>query len=69
MIRRITENTKIGELIQMNPEISSFLTGIGMHCIGCPSSQNESIGEAAEVHGMDVDDLLEDIKGFMEYTL
>ena len=65
-MKRITKNTTIGELLQVEPDIANVLTNIGMHCIGCPSSQMETIEEAAEVHGLDADDLLEDILGFME---
>ena len=65
-MKRITKNTTIGELLQVDPDIANVLTNIGMHCIGCPSSQMETIAEAAEVHGLDADDLLEDILGFME---
>lgn len=62
---RITKNTTIGQLLEMNPEMGNILTNIGMHCIGCPSAQNESLEQAAEVHGMDADDLIEDLKGFL----
>ena len=63
---RLTENTTIGELLQVCPEIAGVLTGIGMHCLGCPSSQRETLGQAAIVHGLDVDDLIEDLRGFMD---
>ena len=62
---RITNNTTIGQLLEMDPEMGNILTNIGMHCIGCPSAQNESLEQAAEVHGMDADDLIEDLKGFL----
>ena len=62
---RITKNTTIGQLLEMDPEMGNILTTIGMHCIGCPSAQNESLEQAAEVHGMDADDLIEDLKGFL----
>ena len=65
-MKRITKNTTIGELLQVDPDIANVLTNIGMHCIGCPSSQMETIEAAAEVHGLDADVLLEDILGFME---
>ena len=45
--------------------MANVLTGIGMHCLGCPSSQRETLEQAAEVHGMDADDLVEDLRGFM----
>ena len=63
---RITKNTTIGELLQMDPEIGNVLTSIGMHCLGCPSAQRETLEQAADVQGLDADDLVEDIKGFME---
>lgn len=63
---RITKDTTIGELLAIDPDIADVLTSMGMHCIGCPSSQRESLEQAADVHGMDADDLVEDIKGFLE---
>ena len=63
---RLTKETTIGELLNACPDIAPVLTGIGMHCLGCPSSQGESLEQAAEVHGLDADDLIEELKGFME---
>ena len=57
----ISKNTTSGELLQTNPEVAPILMEIGMHCLGCPSSQMESIGEAAMVHGIDADLLVEKI--------
>ena len=45
--------------------ILPLLLGIGMHCLGCPSSQMETIEEAAMVHGVDPDGLVEDINNFL----
>lgn len=66
-MRRITKDSTIGELLRMDPEIRGVLESIGMHCVGCPSSQTETLEQAAMVHGLDADDLVEDIRGFMEY--
>ena len=57
----ISKNTTIGELLQTNPEVAPILMEIGMHCLRCPSSQMESIGEAEMVHGIDADLLVEKI--------
>ena len=62
---RLTVNTKIGELLQVDPEMANILMNMGMHCIGCPSSQNETLEQACDVHGLDAEDVLEDIKGFL----
>ena len=58
----ITKDTLIGEALMFNPDIAPILMDMGMHCIGCPASQGESIEEAAMVHGMDIDVLMEQIK-------
>ena len=63
---RITVNTTIGELLDLDPEMKDVLAGMGMHCSTCAVGRRETLGQAAEVHGMDPDDLFEDLKGFME---
>ncbi len=64
--RKVTKETMIGELLQIDTEIAPILFGIGMHCLGCPASQMETIEEAASVHGVDADDLVEEINSFLE---
>ena len=56
---KINKDTTIGELIQNAPEKVEILINAGMHCIGCPASQMETIEEACGVHGIDVQDLIE----------
>lgn len=55
----ITKNTKIGELLEVAPEKAELLLEAGMHCLGCPASQAETLEEACEVHGINVDELVE----------
>lgn len=57
----IDKNTKIGELLQMAPEKADILLNAGMHCLGCPASQAETLEEACEVHGIDVNELVEEL--------
>ena len=54
----ITKDTMIGELLTIDADIAPILLGIGMHCLGCPSAQGESLEEAAMVHGIDIDELM-----------
>jgi len=58
MAFQVTKGTKIGELLQLDTDVSPILLSIGMHCLGCPASQMETIEEAAAVHGVDVDELV-----------
>lgn len=57
----ITKDMTIGEILKMAPAVAPVLMQAGMHCLGCPSAQGESLAEAAMVHGMDIDALMEKI--------
>lgn len=56
---KIEKNMTIGELLKVAPEKAEILLEAGMHCLGCPASQAETIEEACMVHGIDVDELVE----------
>ena len=51
-------DTTIGEILEKAPEKANILLEIGMHCLGCPASQMETIEEACDVHGIDVEELI-----------
>ncbi len=55
----ITKDMIIREIIQTNPESAEILMAHGMGCVGCPGSQMETLEEAAAVHGMNLEHLLE----------
>ena len=57
----VTEKTLIGELVREYPESIDVLFEAGMHCIGCPASQAESLEEACEVHMLDTKKVVEEI--------
>ena len=61
----ITKDMLIGEILAVDMNIAQFLLEIGMHCLGCPASQGESLEEACEVHGVDADELLEKINAYL----
>lgn len=55
----ITKKTTIGEVLNRNLDTAKFFMEIGMHCLGCPSAQGETLEEAAMVHGIPVEVLME----------
>ena len=61
----ISKDMIIADLIALDPNYAAILMASGMGCVGCPSSQGESIEQAAYVHGMDLDELLRKIKRIM----
>lgn len=62
---QITKSMTIGQILAVDPNIAPILMGMGMHCLGCPSSQGESLAEAAMVHGMDADVIEKQINDFL----
>lgn len=54
----INKDMTIGELLEVAPEKADILLEAGMHCLGCPASQAETLAEACEVHGIDVEELM-----------
>ncbi|MBQ8804146.1 MAG: DUF1858 domain-containing protein [Tyzzerella sp.] len=61
----ITKDMTIGQLIMAFPNVAPILMEVGMHCLGCPSAQAETLEEAAMVHGIDADLLVEKINAFV----
>ena len=57
----ISKDMTIGEMLRANPDIAPVLMEVGMHCLGCPSAQGETLEEAALVHGLDADELMKQI--------
>ena len=54
-MKEVNKNTTLGEILKNYSNAEEILTGFGMHCFSCPMSQMETVEEAGEVHGLDVD--------------
>lgn len=55
----IEKTTKIGELLEKYPDKADILLEAGMHCLGCMAAHDETLEEACDVHGIDVNELIE----------
>lgn len=62
----INKDMKIAEILNVDATIAPILMAAGMHCIGCPSAQGETLEEAAMVHGLDADMLVGRINDYLE---
>ena len=56
---KVTRETIIGDVLDMDNTTAPYFMEIGMHCLGCPASRGESIEEACAVHGVNCDELIE----------
>ncbi len=57
----ITARMTIAEALKLKPAAAAVLMGKGMHCLGCVIAQGETIEQAAEVHGLPLEELLQDL--------
>ena len=62
---QVTKEMIIGDIIRLDQGTIPVLMASGMHCVGCPSAQGESLEEACMVHGLDVDPLVEEINEYL----
>ncbi len=61
----ITKNTIIGDILDADGNTAQFFLGMGMHCLGCPSSRGETVEQACMVHGVDADKFIADLNDFL----
>ena len=65
-MEKITKDMIIHDIIAVDSDLIPVLLDAGMHCIGCPSAQGESLEEACLVHGIDVDVLVERLNEYLD---
>ena len=58
-MEKITKDMIIHDIIAVDSDLIPVLLDAGMHCIGCPSAQGESLEEACMVHGLDVNEVVD----------
>ena len=61
----ITKDMVIGDILRVDQGLVPILMSAGMHCVGCPSAQAETLEEASFVHGMSVDDLVNQMNAYL----
>lgn len=61
----INKQMQIMEILSLNPNVKEILLGFGLHCLGCPMSQMETLEEACSVHDVDPDAVVDKLNEFM----
>jgi hybrid cluster-associated redox disulfide protein len=57
----ITKDSLIGQILETKKDAANVLMANGMGCLGCPSSQSETLEQAAEIHGLDINKLITEL--------
>jgi len=64
-MKQVTKDTRIGEILDADGTTAEFFLEMGMHCLGCPSARGETLEQACQVHGIDVNELVSKINGHL----
>lgn len=65
-MQKITSDMIIADVLRLDKGTVPIFLNNGLHCLGCPSASGESIEEACEVHGLDVNKLINELNEYFE---
>ncbi|SCP97194.1 DUF1858 domain-containing protein [Anaerobium acetethylicum] len=65
---KVEKSMIIGDILRTYSGVAPILMESGMHCLGCPSSQMESLSDACMVHGIDADTLVNKLNDYLAAT-
>ena len=63
---KFTKDMTLGQILSTDQRTAPVLMAMGMHCLGCPSSQVETLEDAAMVHGADLNHILDQLNSIEE---
>lgn len=63
---KVSHEMTIMEVLKMDPGLAPIFMKHGLHCLGCPGATMESINDAGQVHGIDVDVLVNELNQYLE---
>lgn len=64
----INKDMIIGDILRIDTNLAPILMEMGMHCLGCPSAQMESLEDACMVHGVDADEMVERLNANLSHA-
>ncbi len=65
-MKKVTKDMIIRDILELDMGTAEFMFNAGMHCLGCPSANGESLEDACMVHGADADELVKQINEYLE---
>lgn len=63
---KVTKDMIIADVLRLDRGTELIFLNSGMHCLGCPSSSGESIEDACSIHGIDADELINELNDYLE---
>ena len=64
-MKQVSKEMLIGDILRIDSGITPIFMESGMHCLGCPSSQMESLEDACIVHGINADEVISQVNSYL----
>ena len=61
----VNKQMSIGEVLELDRTTAPIMMQYGMHCMGCPFSQMESLQDGCAAHGTDADELVKKLNEYL----
>ncbi|HIT69050.1 MAG TPA: DUF1858 domain-containing protein [Candidatus Aphodomonas merdavium] len=61
----VDKTMTIRQVLEMDAGTARIMMSFGMHCLGCPHATAESLEEAGMVHGINVDEMVDQINAYL----
>ncbi len=59
--KEITKDMIISQIVMDYPEVVEVFMEFGIHCFNCGAAQFETLEQGVMAHGIDVEEILEDL--------
>ena len=69
MKKEITKDMTIEEILKIDQSLGEILLGFDMHCIFCPMGRMETLEEACQAHGADINFVLKKLNEALNFQV
>jgi hybrid cluster-associated redox disulfide protein len=66
MSQTVTKDMTFHQVMRMSPEVLKVLAQFNLGCAGCMGAQHETLENGAMAHGLDVDELLQELNAIFD---
>lgn len=61
----VDKSMNIRQVLELDPGTARIMMQFGLHCLGCPHATAESLEQAGQVHGINVDEMIHQLNTYL----
>jgi hybrid cluster-associated redox disulfide protein len=66
MTAQVTKDMLVSDIIEQDRNLAGVFFAYGLYCLGCVMARHETLEQACQVHGIDVEALVRDLNQYLE---